>query len=100
MDDAFVDAEKWDTSIPNHDKNHCWIASAADLLWLGGWGTHYTDPRTGEPYDSEDAIFHKLSWDFTDYGRFVRYSLEWFFTGTYVADQADHMDHRRSFPNS
>ena len=91
-DDAIPDAEKWDLSniSPNgYDALHCWAASAANMLWISGWANGYVNPRTGQPYASEDEIFSFFNDSFSNRGGEVDRGIDWFFTGEYFLSGAN-----------
>ena len=87
-DDAFVDAEKFDSSYPHYDSGLCWASSCSDILWLTGWAQNYSDPLTGKPFTSEDDIFELYSKSFVDKGAETNNGLEWFFDNLFFQSGA------------
>lgn len=91
VDEAFPDAEKYDTfpAVNNltgegfYDSNHCWAASASNMLWVSGWAPRLVNPKTGEPFSSEDDVFEYFNASFSDAGGEATSGIDWFFMGEY-----------------
>nr|MCR5733061.1 hypothetical protein [Lachnospiraceae bacterium] len=50
-----VDAEKF--FAQGYDENLCWAATAANMLWISGYGQQAINPITDQAFQSEDEIF-------------------------------------------
>lgn len=84
VDNAFPDAEKYDSTVPGYDSGHCWAGSASNILWMTGWAERFNNPRTGTPFTSEDDIFQYYNIRFTDNGCIKTDSaVDWFFMGEF-----------------
>ena len=88
-DASFIDAEKWDVREPKtdyffgYDTLQCWAASCANMLWLSGWTDGLVNPRTNQPFSSEDDIFEYYNVNFSDEGSNTDRGIDWFFMGEY-----------------
>lgn len=93
VDDSFIDAEKWDLNekpLPDYydyffgyDSLHCWAAACSNMLWISGWADELTNPRTGQPFKSEDDIFEYYNVNFSDQGSDSDRGIDWFFMGEF-----------------
>lgn len=90
INETFIDAEKWNcveekpfVYYSGYDTMHCWAASCSNMLWLSGWAEEITNPRTGDPFSSEDDIFEYYNVNFTDRGSDADRAIDWFFMGEY-----------------
>ena len=87
---SFIDAEKWNCLeekpfeyYGGYDTLHCWAASCANMLWLSGWAGSIKNPRTDQPFSSEDDIFAYYNVCFTDRGSDADRAIDWFFMQEY-----------------
>ncbi len=92
---SFIDAEKWNCLekkpfdyYGGYDTMHCWAASCSNMLWLSGWAADITNPRTGQPFSSEDDIFAYYNVNFTDRGSNADRGIDWFFMGEFFLSGA------------
>lgn len=77
----FIDAEK--TNIPNDGDNElCWAAASANILHYTGWGA------VGG-FLTPDDILDDFRDSFTDVPSNQVYGMEWFFDGSYTAQDFD-----------
>ena len=93
VDDSFIDAEKWDVNkkpLPEYseyyygyDSYQCWAAACSNMLWMSGWADGLTNPRTGQPFKSEDDIFEYYNVSFSDQGGDSDRGIDWFFMGEF-----------------
>ncbi len=90
VDEAYVDAEKWDTYSENQDddedSNLCWASSVADLLWISGWANGKINTCTGQAFTSEDDIFRFYNNKITNRGCSVDRAFDFFFMGEYCPE--------------
>ena len=87
-DDAFVDSEKFDTSIPFNDSGLCWASSCSNILWLTDWAQNYSDPLTGKAFTSEDDLFDLYTESFINKGAVTDAGIEWFFNNLFFMSGA------------
>lgn len=69
----FVDAEKY--KYPDYDSNHCWAATASNILWTTGYAQ-----QAG--FSSEDELMTYFTSNFTDLPGCPEDGVNWFFKGT------------------
>lgn len=77
----YVDAEKYNVNVQGYDSNHCWAATASNILWTTGYAQQATNPLTNEKFKSEDEVLAYFSDHFTDYAGRPSDAIEWFFDG-------------------
>ena len=88
VDDAFVDAEKFNAA-PDEENAHpydhalCWAGSISNLLWMSGWAENLSSPLSGKEFLSEDDVFTYFNSRFTDSGSDSASAIEFFFQGNY-----------------
>ena len=84
-DDAFPDAEKYDSDeLRDIDSGLCWASSVSNMLWISGWAKEIVNPRSGEPFASEDDLFDYYFSKFTNDGlEYINSGIDWFFTGSF-----------------
>ncbi|MDO4177443.1 MAG: hypothetical protein Q4D99_08255, partial [Bacillota bacterium] len=82
LTDRFVDAEKFSTGTPGFDSQHCWAATAANVLWTTGYAQQATNPRTGNKFSNEDEVLAYFTDNFTDYPGDPEDGVDWFMKGT------------------
>lgn len=68
----FVDAEKY--KYPDYDSNHCWAATASNILWTTGYAK-----QAG--FSSEDELMTYFTSNFTDLPGCPEDGVNWFFKG-------------------
>ncbi len=73
------DAEKYHLS--DYDKDTCWAATAANMLWISGYGQQAVNPQTGTYFQSEDEVYDYFRHIFVDETGNPGVALEVFFTG-------------------
>lgn len=78
-DDNFVDAEKY--KFPGYDSNHCWAATASNILWTTGYAKDVVNPMTGRTFGSEDEVMTYFTTNFTDLPGCPEDAVNWFFYG-------------------
>jgi len=61
-----LDAEKYSTVLSGYDKNLCWAATAANMLWSSGYAQCAVNPATGKAFADVDEVFHYFRGIFTD----------------------------------
>ena len=103
--DSFIDAEKWDgvgepqtDYFYGYDTSQCWAASCSNMLWMSGWADVLTsdgvkNPRTGQPFQSEDDIFEYYNVNFSDNGCDSDRAIDWFFMGEFFLSGASNGAH-------
>lgn len=77
----YVDAEKYSTETKGYDSNHCWAATASNILWTTGYAQQAINPMTGENFKSEDEVLTYFSENFTDFAGRPSDAVDWFFNG-------------------
>ena len=77
-DPSIVDAEKYSGYVDEYDSELCWAATAANMLWMGGYADSCINPATGELFQSEDEVFDYFRNTFTDAGGFAEAGIEYF----------------------
>ena len=85
-DDAFTDAEKYDSDDPGEesDSGLCWAAAVSNMLWMSGWAGNYANPQNGRPFTSEDEVFDYYWSRFTNLGvGNIPGAVDWFFMGEF-----------------
>lgn len=84
-DPALIDAEKktLDDDIEDDDCDSllCWAASISNTLWAADWGTHLTNPLSGQRFTSEDDIMKYFIQSFTNKGLEMECGFQWIFDG-------------------
>lgn len=85
IDDAFPDAEKYvSDELRDIDSGLCWASSVSNMLWISGWAKGIVNPRSGEPFASEDDLFDYYFSKFTNDGlEYINSGIDWFFTGSF-----------------
>ena len=109
VDDSFIDAEKWDVDeapLPEYyeyfygyDSYHCWAASCSNMLWMSGWADELINPRTGQPFKSEDDIFEYYNVSFSDQGGDSDRGIDWFFMGEFFLKGSTNGPHTMHDPS-
>lgn len=79
-EDDFVDAEKYKFS--GYDSNHCWAATASNILWTTGYAKQIINPMTDTYFRSEDEVMTYFTTNFTDLPGCPEDGVNWFFHGT------------------
>lgn len=82
--DDFVDAEKYNVNNFTYDANHCWAATAANVLWTTGYAKNAINPQTGTYFASEDEVLAYFSEHFTDEAGSPDEGADWFLNGKYA----------------
>ena len=79
---TFVDAEKFSVGTQGYDSQHCWAATASNILWLTGYAQKAVNPQTGTYFKSEDEVLSYFSANFTDFPGAPSEGVDWFMKGT------------------
>ncbi|MCR5410704.1 MAG: hypothetical protein K6E90_06970 [Lachnospiraceae bacterium] len=77
-----VDAEKYMEA--GYDENLCWAATAANMVWMGGYAQNAVNPLTNENFRNEDEVFDFFRKSFTDVAGDPYYGIQYFIDGTYA----------------
>lgn len=93
---GFIDAEKYNLNEKGYDSNHCWAATASNILWTTGYARQATNPLTGEAFKSEDEVLTYFSENFTDDVESPDEAVEWFFTGTFNDNNVKDVAHTKT----
>lgn len=78
----FVDAEKFSVGTPGFDSQHCWAATASNVLWTTGYAQQAVNPQTGNYFRNEDEVLAYFTANFTDYPGDPEDGVNWFVKGT------------------
>lgn len=76
-----VDADKY--NAPNYDELLCWAATAANMLWNGGYAANAVNPLTNGKFKNVDEVFDYFRKCFTDEAGVPDGAIEYFMSGTY-----------------
>lgn len=79
----YIDAEKFNLDQNGYDQQHCWIATASNMLWSTGYAQKAINPSTGEAFSSVDEVMSYFSDNFTDNVGDPEAAVSWFFKGEY-----------------
>lgn len=79
---TFVDAEKFSTGTAGFDSQHCWAATASNILWTTGYAQQAINPITNTNFRSEDEVLAYFTANFTDYPGIPEDGVNWFMKGT------------------
>ena len=79
---TFVDAEKFSVGTPGFDSQHCWAATASNILWTTGYAQQAVNPQTGKHFMSEDEVLAYFTANFTDDPGVPKDGVDWFMEGT------------------
>ena len=93
---GFVDAEKYNLKEKGYDSQHCWAATASNILWTTGYAQKAVNPKTGEAYKSADEVLTYFSENFTDDPGTPDEAVEWFFNGTYNLNGEKNVAHTKT----
>lgn len=91
-----IDAEKYSTDVTGYDAQHCWAATASNILWTTGYAKQAVNPLTGQNFTNEDEVMAYFSENFTDDAGDPEEAVNWFIKGTYGFDNDEHTAHRKS----
>ncbi|MDO4188550.1 MAG: hypothetical protein Q4D29_06125 [Lachnospiraceae bacterium] len=80
-DEYYIDAEKYNNNIPGYDSQHCWAATASNILWTSGYAQEAINPQTGTFFKSEDEVLHYFTSNFTDLPGVPDGAVNWFLYG-------------------
>lgn len=94
--DQFIDADKYNLQNANYDANHCWAATASNILWTTGYAKETINPITGRLFTSEDEVMSYFSENFTDYAGDPNAGVEWFMNGKYRLNNIPNVAHTKS----
>lgn len=84
--DGYIDAEKFNVQVsPGYDSQHCWAATAANILWTTGYAQQLG-------FNSEDDVLTYFSERFTDYAGSPAEGLGWLFNGEGAYKTLQEMD--------
>ena len=82
-----------------YDSYQCWAAACSNMLWMSGWADGLTNPRTGQPFKSEDDIFEYYNVSFSDQGGDADRGIDWFFMGEFCLQGSSNSPHTMHDPS-
>ncbi|MDO4189707.1 MAG: hypothetical protein Q4D29_12045, partial [Lachnospiraceae bacterium] len=88
----FVDAEKYSTGTPGFDSQHCWAATASNVLWTTGYAQKAINPQTGNYFMNEDEVLAYFTANFTDNPGDPEDGVNWFMKGTGAYNESQVLD--------
>lgn len=75
----YIDVEKYNAA--GYDTQHCWAATATNILWTTGYAQKAINPITKKAFATPDELFTYFSENFTDVPGRPSDAVGWFFDG-------------------